>query len=96
MVRELRDVPLRPAGGMCACRRAHSDRQQVSAGARASPSWIGGRRRPTRRHYVCTDYCVKLDDELGLFLKYCVRSLEDWFDLVEFRLREFQVSNCGL
>ena len=25
-----------------------ADRQQVSAGARASPSWIGGRRRPTR------------------------------------------------
>jgi hypothetical protein len=24
------------------------DRQRVSAGARASPSWSGGRRRPTR------------------------------------------------
>ena len=33
---------------MRACRSARRDRQQVSAGARASPSWIGGRRRPTR------------------------------------------------
>jgi len=33
---------------MRACRRARSDRQQVSAGARAGPCWIGDRRRPTR------------------------------------------------
>jgi hypothetical protein len=66
MTRELRGVPLRPAGGMCACRRVHSDRQQVSAGARASPSWIDGRRRPTRRTPTYTYYCVKLDDECAL------------------------------
>jgi hypothetical protein len=45
-MRELRGVPLRPADEMYACRRAHSDRQQVRAGARASPRCIGGRRRP--------------------------------------------------
>jgi hypothetical protein len=28
--------------------RAVRDRQRVSVGARASPSWIGVRRRPTR------------------------------------------------
>jgi hypothetical protein len=55
--------PFMPAEGMCACGRAHRDRQQVSAGARASPSWIGGRRRPTRGNPTCTYYCVKLDDE---------------------------------
>jgi hypothetical protein len=65
MTRELRDVPLRPAGGVCACGRAHSDRQQVSAGARASSSWIGGRRRPTRGNSMYSDYCVKLDEELS-------------------------------
>ena len=31
------------------------DRRQVNAGARAGPSWIGGRRRPTQRHYAATD-----------------------------------------
>jgi hypothetical protein len=30
------------------CWRAIRDRQRVSAGAKASPSWSGGRRRPTR------------------------------------------------
>jgi hypothetical protein len=51
-------VPLRQAGGICACGRAHGDRQRVSAGARASPSWIGGRRRPTpRQSYVCVLLC---------------------------------------
>jgi hypothetical protein len=31
-------------------RKPRRDRQQVSAGAWASPSWSGGRRRPTRIH----------------------------------------------
>ena len=37
-----------PVVRMHAGRRARMDRQQVNAGARASPSWIGVRRRPTR------------------------------------------------
>jgi hypothetical protein len=37
-----------------------ADRQQVSAGARASPSWIGGRRRPTRVHYAVHAESVKI------------------------------------
>ena len=32
-----------------------TDRQQVNAGARASPSWIGGRRRPTRMPLCVAD-----------------------------------------
>ena len=39
------------------------DRQRVSAGARASPSWIGGRRRPTRRHYAFTERVRKVRRE---------------------------------
>jgi len=42
---ELR-CPLR-AGLLWGRSRAVRDRQRVNAGARASPSWIGGRRRPT-------------------------------------------------
>ena len=37
-----------------------ADRQQVSAGARASPSWIGGRRRPTRRNYATAVHKLQL------------------------------------
>jgi hypothetical protein len=37
-----------PAIVMHACRSARRDRQQVIAGAMASPCWIGVRRRPTR------------------------------------------------
>lgn len=43
------------------------DRQQVSAGARASPCWIGGRRRPTRLHYACTDLIGKALTSRGDF-----------------------------
>jgi hypothetical protein len=32
-----------------------ADRQGVSAGARANPSWSGGRRRPTRWNYTLTE-----------------------------------------
>jgi hypothetical protein len=34
----------------------------VSAGARASPSWSGGRRRPTRCNYtmLCAEYCCRV------------------------------------
>jgi hypothetical protein len=34
----------------------------VSAGARASPSWIGGRRRPTVADYALTERMRKLTD----------------------------------
>jgi hypothetical protein len=34
------------------CRGPRGDRQQASAGARASPRWSGGRRRPTRWYYA--------------------------------------------
>jgi hypothetical protein len=36
------------------------DRQQVNAGARASPCWTGGRRRPTEQHYASTDNMRKI------------------------------------
>jgi hypothetical protein len=49
-LRKLR-VPVRPV--VVATRRdIEPDRPQMSAGARASPSWIGGRRRPTRHQYA--------------------------------------------
>jgi hypothetical protein len=34
-------------------RALRCDRQQVNARARASACWSGGRRRPTRAHYLC-------------------------------------------
>ena len=54
------------------------DRQQVSAGARASPCWIDVRHRPTRPHYACkenicniTAFCA---NEHLLLLHFLIRT----------------------
>lgn len=54
-------MPLRPAGRWSS---AHTPgrRQQVSAGARASPCWIDGRRRPTRDNCEPPGPNCKTDD----------------------------------
>jgi hypothetical protein len=51
-VRESSGARTSPAIGCALATRRADDRQQVSAGARASPSWSGGRRRPTHRNYT--------------------------------------------
>ena len=46
----------------CGRSRAIRDRQRVSAGARASPSWIGGGAVPPALHYAFTERVCKLTD----------------------------------
>jgi hypothetical protein len=56
-------VPLDRRPQRCACRNARACRQQVNAEARASLSWIGGRRRPTHTYYAS---CIGRGVEVAL------------------------------
>jgi hypothetical protein len=84
---ELRGVPLRPVDEMCACRRAHSDRQQVSAGARAS--WIGGRRRPTHGIPTCSDSSTLFLESFNIGKAFVDRAWRDEPFLKIVHCREF-------
>lgn len=55
---DVRELPCVPVESRLLCgrwRAIRANRRQVSAGARAGPCWIDGRRRPTRRHYARND-----------------------------------------
>jgi len=53
-----------------------ANRQRVSAGARASPSWFDGRHRPTCGKYACTDLVRKTREATlrGVIRNSCPRS----------------------